>query len=79
MRKLWLRPGPAIRKSLPLTKPQFPHLEDQGSNTLLPIDDSGMDYYQSCGMKNSNFYSKSKGGKFSAGTMQCFNQGCVLL
>lgn len=30
MRKLWLRPGPTIGKSLPLTTPQFPHLEDQG-------------------------------------------------
>lgn len=44
LRKPWHRPGPALKKSLPFLGPQFPPLDDQGSNTLRPIHDSGGDY-----------------------------------
>lgn len=79
MRKPWHQPGVALKKSLLLTRLQFLPWDDQGSNTLPPTHDSGVDHHQSGGKKHPNFYWTGKGSKFLTGALRHSNRDCVSL
>lgn len=72
-------PGLALKKSLLLTGLQFLPWDDQGSNTLPPTRDSGVDHHRSGGKKHPNFYWTGKGSKFLTGALQHSKWSCVSL